>query len=214
MTRRIPIVSTVIVLLAVALMVRLGLWQLHRLGEKQGLLSRYSTNLDAPRVPLASLGPLDDRALYRRVTATCPGIVRWQTESGRSTSGATGWRHIAWCGTGAEGPGLAVDVGNSQSPDPPKWTGGTVTGRLIWAPTGQPLVAPLVGAAVANTPMVISERAAPGLVPTAQPDPATVPNNHLSYAIQWFLFAGIAAIIYAIALWRRSRSVAPRPPHR
>jgi surfeit locus 1 family protein len=213
-TRRIPIVATIVVLLAVALMVRLGVWQLHRLDEKQVLLARYGANLDVAPIPLQSLRPVDERALYRRVTATCPGVVRWQTESGRSTTGATGWRHIAWCDTGAEGPGLAVDVGNSQSPEAPKWSGGTVTGRLIWAPTGQPLITRLFGIAPRNTPMVISESAAPGLLPTAQPDPATVPNNHLSYAIQWFLFAGIAAIIYAIALWRRSRSVAPRPPHR
>lgn len=206
--KRIPVVSTIIVLLAVALMVRLGVWQLHRLAEKQDLLARYSVNLNASPVPLASLGPLDERALYRRVTATCSGVVRWQTESGRSSIGATGWRHIAWCGH------LAVDIGNSQSPDTPTWAGGTVTGRLIWAPTGAPLIARLFGIAAADTPMVVSETPAPGLAPTAQPDPATVPANHLSYAVQWFLFAAIALIIYAIALWRRTRSVAPRPPHR
>ncbi len=53
--------------------------------------------------------------------------------------------------------------------------------------------------------MIVSEIAAPGLQPTADPDPSGIPNNHLSYAVQWFLFAGIALIIYAVALWQRSR---------
>ncbi|NWN33535.1 SURF1 family protein, partial [Klebsiella michiganensis] len=48
------------------------------------------------------------------------------------------------------------------------------------------------------------EAAAPGLVPTARPDLSSVPNNHLSYAVQWFLFALVASVIYVLALkWRR-----------
>ena len=38
---------------------------------------------------------------------------------------------------------------------------------------------------------------------SAPPSPDTIPNNHLSYAIQWFLFAGIALIIYTLALRQR-----------
>jgi surfeit locus 1 family protein len=30
-----------------------------------------------------------------------------------------------------------------------------------------------------------------------------VPNNHLSYAVQWFLFAAIASVIYVLAVRRR-----------
>lgn len=44
---------------------------------------------------------------------------------------------------------------------------------------------------------------------SAPPSPDTIPNNHLSYAVQWFLFAGIAAVIYALALrqrWRKEAS--------
>jgi len=32
-----------------------------------------------------------------------------------------------------------------------------------------------------------------------------VPNNHLAYAVQWFLFALVAGVIYVIALRRRLR---------
>jgi surfeit locus 1 family protein len=50
------------------------------------------------------------------------------------------------------------------------------------------------------------------------PYPAGTPSldeaNHLSYAVQWFTFAALAAITYGAWLWRRSRGGTPdgRPP--
>ena len=55
-------------------------------------------------------------------------------------------------------------------------------------------------------PMLVAETPAPGLEASAPPSPDEVPNNHLAYAVQWFLFAGIAALIYGIALRRRMRA--------
>ena len=51
-----------------------------------------------------------------------------------------------------------------------------------------------------------------GLTANGRPTPDSVPNNHLAYAWQWFMFAGVATIIYALALrgrWRRRRVAAP-----
>lgn len=214
MSKRLPIVPTLIVAAAVLLMARLGVWQLHRLHEKETLVARYAENLARPPVPFQALWPVKEEALYRRVTATCPGVVRWKAEAGRSAAGEPGWRHIALCGTGAEGPGLAVDVGTSRTAATPNWAGGPVRGRLTWAPTGQPLVARLFGAPPPSSPMVVSETPARGLAPTAQPDPSAIPNNHLSYAVQWFFFAATAVVIYLLALRRRGRSVAPPDPPR
>jgi cytochrome oxidase assembly protein ShyY1 len=205
MIRRIPLIPTLIVLAAAFLMVRLGFWQLDRRHEKEALLVHYAANVATPPLPLVALWPVHDADLFRRVSAHCLTVVGWAAEAGRNRAGATGWRHIASCRTGAEGPGLTVDMGISQSSASPVWTGGDVRGRLIWAPTGQPLVARLFSTPVPPTPMIVSETAAPGLQPTADPDPSGIPNNHFSYAVQWFLFAGIAVIIYVIALWQRSR---------
>lgn len=209
MSRRIPILPTIIVAAAVLLMIRLGVWQLERRHEKEALLAHYAANLDRPPVALPALWPLKDEDLYRRVAATCLSVVEWKAEAGRSASGATGWRHIASCRTGAEGPGFAADMGESQDSAAPAWRGGEVRGRLVWAPTGEPLVARLFKAPPPPIAMIVAEQAAPGLAPTAAPDPATVPNNHLAYAVQWFLFAAVALAIYAVALWRRARPVAP-----
>jgi cytochrome oxidase assembly protein ShyY1 len=38
------------------------------------------------------------------------------------------------------------------------------------------------------------------LEPSAPPSIEQIPNNHRSYAIQWFLFALIAVVIYLLAL--------------
>ncbi|NIL96557.1 MAG: hypothetical protein GTO53_04030, partial [Planctomycetales bacterium] len=38
---KLPIISTIVVLVAAAIMVRLGFWQLDRADEKEALLARY-----------------------------------------------------------------------------------------------------------------------------------------------------------------------------
>jgi surfeit locus 1 family protein len=67
-------------------------------------------------------------------------------------------------------------------------------GRAAWPPArSRP-----ARAAVADPPLA-------GLAANARPDPADIPNNHWSYAVQWFLFAGTALVIYALALRKRLR---------
>lgn len=214
MTRTIPVVPTVIVLLAAALMVRLGIWQLHRLHEKESLLAHYAANQVKPPLPLVALFPVGDDALYRQTSANCLGVVSWKAEAGRAADGNPGWRHIAACRTGAEGPGVLVDMGISADAAAPAWKGGPVRGRLTWASSSQPLIARLFATPPAPTPLIVSDTPAAGLRPTAQPNPADIPNNHLSYAVQWFLFAAVALIIYGVALWQRARKVALTPPSR
>lgn len=205
MRPRVPILPTVLVVAAALLMVRLGLWQLNRLHEKEALLARFAANAGRPPLPFAALFPVREADLYRRASVTCLGAGTWTAESGRNAAGVPGWRHIAACRTGAEGPGVMVDLGVSQASVPPRWTGGRVAGRITWAPSSTPLIARLVGTPPVPTPMIVSEVPAPGLQPSQQPDPAAIPNNHLSYAVQWFIFAGLAIVIYVAALWQRER---------
>jgi cytochrome oxidase assembly protein ShyY1 len=53
--------------------------------------------------------------------------------------------------------------------------------------------------------LVLTEPAA-RLEQSAPPSIKDVPNNHLAYAVQWFIFAADAAIIYGLALYRRRRA--------
>jgi cytochrome oxidase assembly protein ShyY1 len=66
-----------------------------------------------------------------------------------------------------------------------------------------------------RTITVTSASAAPPLAPSAPPSLEEVPNNHRFYAFQWFFFAGLAVLIYWLALRRRlSREPQdPKSPH-
>ena len=94
------------------------------------------------------------------------------------------------------GPGLSVELGWSKNPDAGRaYRGGLISGMIAPDRLSRMRL-------VAATP-------GPGLVASAPPSPDTIPNNHFSYAIQWFLFAGIALIIYLLALRQRWKKEAP-----
>ena len=56
---------------------------------------------------------------------------------------------------------------------------------------------------VAPGPRLVADPPVDGLFALARPDPSDLPNNHLSYAGQWFFFALTALVIYFIALRAR-----------
>ena len=56
---------------------------------------------------------------------------------------------------------------------------------------------------IAPGPRLVADPPVAGLQPMARPDPGDLPNNHLTYAGQWFFFALTALIIYVLALRRR-----------
>ena len=109
--------------------------------------------------------------------------------AGRSASGAQGWAQIARCALDGGGEG-AVALGWSARPALVAWEGGPVSGLVVPAADGIRLHA--------DPPVA-------GLAPLARPDPADLPDNHLAYAGQWFLFAASALMIYWLALRRRRR---------
>jgi surfeit locus 1 family protein len=194
---RFPLWPTLLVAAAVAVMIGLGIWQLDRKGEKEALIARYRANSALP--PVAWPKTPDESLLYRRATGFCLEVVGWRAAAGRSVAGETGWSHIAACRTGAEGPGMQVDMGWSSSSAPPAgWRGGEVSGVI--APDRLQKI------------RLVSAAAAPGLQPSAPPSPEPTPNNHLLYAIQWFVFAAAAALIYVLALRRRQKANLPPSP--
>lgn len=207
--RRVPIVATILVGLAIALMTGLGVWQLQRRGEKAALLRQLARNERLPPIAFPRI-PIGDELLFRRAGALCLEPVAWRIEGGRNAAGGVGWRRIAECRTGAEGPGFAVQMGLSSDPNGrPAWRGGRVNGYITHAVDHRPIIANLFSPQPA-TLMLISDTPLAGLTANPPPNLDAVPNNHLAYAVQWFLFAGIAAIIYAIALWRRAAPAARR----
>lgn len=199
--KRLPILPTLIVLAAVATMIALGIWQLERRHEKEALIARYRANQALPAIAFPR-PPADAALLFRRTSAFCLRVTGWRTEG----AGAAGYRHLAECATGAEGPGFLVDLG--AAPDPrfqPKWKGGPVRGWIVPERSDRSWLAALFAPREPLRLMIVSDIPAPGLTAPKRPDPASLPNNHLAYAVQWFLFAASALVIYALALRQRWR---------
>jgi surfeit locus 1 family protein len=191
--KRIPILPTLLVLVACVTMIGLGVWQLQRAKWKQGLIAQFHAAANQPAIAFPLVPDPRALPLYRKASGHCLAVNSWSAIGRHSAKGQSGWSHIAHCSTGAEGPGMVVDIGWSLSPGNPDWKGGEVSGVVGSDPKSLIRL-------TSDTPL------APGLEASAAPDIEDVPNNHLSYAVQWFLFAGIAAIIYSLALRRRMRA--------
>lgn len=188
--RRLPLIPTIVVALAVAAMIGLGLWQLRRAQWKDGLIARYAQASKLPPISFPTL-PIatNNLPLYRYATGNCLEVVGRRTVAGESKGGEPGFAHVADCRTGAEGPGMAVVIGWSKDPKAgDRWQGGPVSG--------------FIGPDAVTRMHLVADGAAPGLQPAAAPTVTSIPNNHRGYAVQWFLFAGVALIIYLIAVRR------------
>ena len=193
MMRRIPIVPTIVVAAAIAVLIGLGVWQLQRAKWKEGLIASYVRAeklppITFPTVPLRSVEPV----LFRHATGLCLKPVGSRAQAGENLAGEPGYVHILDCQTGAEGPGMSVEVGWSKDPNAKvNWAGGPVSG--IVAPDSRMRM------------RLVAASAPPGLEPSAAPSIRSIPNNHRSYALQWFSFAAIALIIYGLAVRKRWR---------
>lgn len=205
--RRLPVIPTLVVALAVAAMIALGLWQLRRAEWKEGLLADYSRAMSLPAVDLdpllASGRPLPELS-FRRALVTCDARdVPIDAQAGRSAADVPGQAFFAPCRPGAAGPAgrLRINAGWADRPDAVRrlTLTGIVAGRLS-----------LVGA---DGPITLTAAtAAPPLSPSQAPGLDNIPNNHRFYAVQWFAFALIAAIIYLLALRKRNRPRLPPEP--
>lgn len=197
--KRWPLVPTIVVALAVATMIGLGLWQLlDRRPEKLAYLEQLAGNPTKP--PVAFPRVPDETLLFRRTEGLCVEPARFRVEG----AGRLGFRVLAECRTrGLEEPGMLVQLGTTRDPNARvSWRGGGVSGHVAYAPSDTSVL----GSLFDRTPkrlMLVSERPLAGLAPNAPPDPASVSNPHLSYAFQWFFFAAAAAVIYVLALRRR-----------
>jgi surfeit locus 1 family protein len=205
--RQLPIIPTLIVTLAVVAMIGLGIWQIGRAGQKDALLALYRANLSKPALSFPELGPVPRAAMFRRSSVNCLQVVSWRTEGGLAANGTTGSRHIAACRTGAEGPGVLVDMGVGQDPKiKPHWAGGIAQGMITTEPDHTSLIVRMFGGGPVLAPLLVADQPAAGLHASAKPSLESVPNNHRSYAVQWFLFATVASVIYALALRKRLKA--------
>lgn len=183
------------VAVAVPILAGFGVWQLQRAEWKEALLADLARNSSAPRLDLGT-GPIPDTAQFRlvRLTLDCrggPATLR----AGRNLQGQSGYSALTDCRAGRAA--VTRDAGWSPRPDARTLPSVTATfeGRLV---KGE-----------GSSWLLVQSTAEPPLVPSAPPGLETISNNHLSYAVQWFSFAAILSVIYA--LWLRRWLATNRP---
>ena len=178
---------TLLVLIAAGVMIRLGFWQLDRMHEKEALLAGYAAaRAMSADVPFPRDAEAASKVLYRHSTLECRRVLGVSSMAGRSADGDPGLSLTARCER-ADGGAALVVLGWSKAVVTPDWRGGVVRGTVAPGPR-----------LVADTPVA-------GLSRSAAPDPSEIPNNHFAYAVQWFLFAATALVIYALALRTKLR---------
>ncbi|MGH8901699.1 MAG: SURF1 family cytochrome oxidase biogenesis protein [Egibacteraceae bacterium] len=240
------LVAHLALIVVVVTCVSLGFWQLRRLDERRAFNALVTERLAAAPEPLAAvLGEPADRLAYRRVTVTGQYLPSEEVLlSPRSRDGMPGHDVLTPLVTGSGG--ILVDRGwvpfalsrapVAEAAPPPG--GITVTGFLLpgrHAPRAGPVGAARLGfvsdADVGRLQPQMSVPLAPVYVvltgqspaPAALPRPGAPPElgegPHLSYAVQWFLFACVAVVGYPFLIRRRAQDLgalpgAPPPSHR
>jgi surfeit locus 1 family protein len=205
--KRVPVFATLVVAAAVATMIALGIWQLRRAQWKEELLAEYGAAASMPAVDLDPL--LDGRSAlpplsFRRALISCDARnEEADIHAGRNQSEVVGQVYVIPCRPGASGLAgrIRINMGWSARPDAPRRLSlhGIVAGRLSVVGEDGPVI-------------LTSATAAPPLAPSQPVMVDSIPNNHLSYAFQWFFFAAAASIIYVLALRRRiGRTLPPEP---
>jgi len=205
--RRIPVLPTMIVGLAVAAMVSLGIWQLHRATWKEGLLATYRAAAHAAPLYGLPAGLPIDKAAFRRAHILCRIAGVPTMIGGSNAKGETGFRNISGCIL-IDGRQIVADLGWSPvgvRPGLPA-TGQRIEGEGLLIPD-EVLARRVLGDAPRVAPLLfVLDGGMPGLSASVPPSIETIPNNHRGYAVQWFLFAAVALVIYALALWKRNRA--------
>ena len=230
------IIGLLIVLIVAGICVRLGFWQLDRLEQRRAYNARVEAAMAAPPSALASLlppGSTDpgEALAYRRATTT----GRYDPERevvlfGRSLDGAPG-NHLLTPLVTEDAGTIIVDRGwiplELDTPPvaealPP--TGVVqVTGFLLLPEADGPGTVSSGPAAEVNldqieastgtelAPMYLrleTQEPGSGDLPRAAPLEPLGDGPHLGYAVQWFIFGGIALIGFAILARKELREEA------
>lgn len=188
--RAIPIIPSLLVAVAIAVMIMLGFWQLERADEKDALVERYKAIVSQNEVvPFPRTAADIDNALYKRSEVICAKVLSTRSTAARDPKGTSGLAQVALCEL-AGGGQAEIMLGWTARPFESMWEGGKVTGFVAPAKEGARLVA---------SPPTF------GLQQLSAPDPRDLPNNHLAYAGQWFFFALTALIMYIFVLRGRAK---------
>ncbi|MBW7056900.1 SURF1 family protein [Paracoccus bogoriensis] len=209
----------VVGILGCAVLIQLGLWQLDRRDWKEGLLAEIVEGINAPPVPLPDQIDPSMKYLPVMVSGTTTGaeidVLSHTREQG------AGYQIVSRFITD-DGRAILVDRGfvpqqMRRVERPPVRL--QITGNLHWpqdasASTPAPNLdeniwfardVEQMAATLDTLPVLVVASFVQGDNQGARPIPVAVegiPNNHLSYAIQWFLIAATWAVMTLALIWR------------
>ena len=211
MSRRIPIIPTIITAAGILILCALGKWQLDRRAWKHDLIERLAA---APNLPLVS--PEEFRAAmmgdvpiqYRRASIDCRARDKkpYDLRPGSSAGGTSGFYVVVSCRPNSRPPDIVAVAGWTKRVDAKDIVitlDHQLTGTVIERPYGKAPDRPRF--------MLIPDEAIPPLGRPLQPRAADLPDNHLAYAGQWFGLAIALAAIYGLYLRRRPVAPAAKP---
>ncbi len=213
-------------LIGCAILLSLGTWQMQRLAWKQGILAQIDKKIATAPVPLPQ-APNRDDDLYLPVELKGDFTADELHVLFSIKNQGPGYRVISAFETQA-GRRVMVDRGfvpTSEKVADRAATGVRVQGNLHWpdevdgftpAPDRDANIwfarnIEAMAEALETEPLLVVARATSEITPAARPVPVTtqgIPNDHLQYAITWFLLAAAWAGMTAYLLWRiRQRTV-------
>jgi hypothetical protein len=196
---------TLLTLVMLGTLLWLGSWQLERREWKHALIARLQA---APTQPLLTandyyMAMVGKRSVqYRRAELPCnPGdVLPYDLKGGTSATGIPGYLLLVSCRPNRKPPEIVAVAGWTRRPDAaaiPVHVDTVFRGLIIEHPYGNAPDRPQF--------MLIPDTAVPPLQVSQMPQPEGLPDNHLSYALQWFGLAAVLATIYAIWLRRKLR---------
>lgn len=207
--RRLPTGATILTLVMVPVLIALGVWQLERREWKHQLVATLEAAKSLPPVTgrdfyRSMIGA--ESVQYRRAEVDCrPGRVKpYDLKGGTSATDVGGFLVLVDCNDPARhrAPDMVVVAGWTMRPDAVATLDldTRFSGTLIEKPYGDAVGRPRF--------MLIPTTAVAPLVPSRIPVPDDLPDNHLSYALQWFAFAATLVVIYAVYVrqWRAAGS--------
>ena len=222
MTRRM-IAPLLFGIFGVAVLVWLGVWQVHRLAWKTAILAEIDARLAAAPVAVpADPDPVRDR--YLRVAAKGviePGeldvytsvpergvgyrvIVPLAMDDGRRILLDRGFVPIGEKDAPRHLGPIAV-AGTLAWPDETdRFTSPPDRAKNIWFARDVPLMAQALGTAPV---MLVTATSDDPAAPLALPQTVNIPNDHLQYAITWFGLAVVWAVMTGYLLYRIKRRI-------
>lgn len=210
MSRRLPIIPTLITAVGVLVLCGLGRWQLERRAWKHDLIARLEAAQTQPPVtPAEFLAAMkgDISVQYRRAEIGChPGTVKpYDLRPGSSAGGDSGFFVLVSCRPNDRPPDIVAVAGwtrRADAKDMAVTVDHELSGVVIERPYGNAPDRPRF--------MLIPRGGIPPLLAPRQPRPDDLPDNHLAYAMQWFGLA--VALVTVYGLWlRRRQTIAPPP---